>query len=533
MQHLPDLLFDEPRLRVNANALQQAFNYAFTTGKFGKAMDEALRAATWPETTWQPDFFHKELFLASFVAENLTLAYQGARYQPHGRFLQAVFHHPPQDLATIQFRQSLMRECDTNESVYRDAFALYDRLTRLMEMFTREQPSFRADMTEFRMGLLKQIQAVIDFMAGAFQTTETPWRRIREAGAATQQSEDYEKLCELVDFEDHLTTMTLAVKLSADGRVRAFRVLDVRDNVDNPHYATLMDRYKARWQVFAKGYRLSKEELAGRLIDHVFEQLEPTLVPLVQLLGHLEFYLAGVSFARSARTRGLSVCLADFPEPGNGWQLDQLFNPLLFQQKLVPVPCDVGVEDNGRIVLVTGPNSGGKTRLLQAVGLAQVLGQCGFFVPAASAHLGLCPGIFASLIQGDTSQQKEGRLGTELKRIRALFEQGQPGSLVILDELCSGTNPAEGIEIFEMVLNLLRKINAPVLISSHFLDYMRELARRTDTGLVFLQAELGAGGEPTYQFVPGVADHSLARRTAERLGVTFEELSALIQRHGS
>jgi len=179
--------------------------------------------------------------------------------------------------------------------------------------------------------------------------------------------------------------------------------------------------------------------------------------------------------------------------------------------------------------VITGPNSGGKTRLLQSLALTQLLGQVGIFVPASRARLVRAPRLFLSLVTDGDATQVEGRLGTELLRIRELFEQLEPGSVAILDELCSGTNPMEGEAIFEMVVSLLPKLRPQVFVSTHFLG----LAARLETdrpveSLAFLQVELDPEERPTYQFVPGVATTSLAHKVAARLGVTPDELRALV-----
>ena len=143
--------------------------------------------------------------------------------------------------------------------------------------------------------------------------------------------------------------------------------------------------------------------------------------------------------------------------------------------------------------------------------------------------------MFVSLIQGEAADQAEGRLGREMMRIRSLFEAMGSPSMVILDELCSGTNPAEGTEIFSLVLELLDRLGTVAFISTHFLDYARGLrATPPVSALEFLQAEIDAEQNSTYQFLDGVAKTSLAVVTAKRLGVTFEQLSGLIdQRKGS
>src|SRR6185312_1532824 len=132
-------------------------------------------------------------------------------------------------------------------------------------------------------------------------------------------------------------------------------------------------------------------------------------------------------------------------------------------------------------------------------------------------------------IQETKFDQSEGRLGMELLRIRALFEELGPGAMVILDELCSGTNPSEGEEIFELVIRLLARLRPQAFITTHFLTFAARLAReRSIAGLAFLQVELDPSHKPTYQFVPGVATTSLASHAATRLGVTRDELDRLI-----
>jgi DNA mismatch repair protein MutS2 len=111
------------------------------------------------------------------------------------------------------------------------------------------------------------------------------------------------------------------------------------------------------------------------------------------------------------------------------------------------------------------------------------------------------------------------------------FENLAPGSMVILDELCSGTNPSEGEEIFELVLRMLEGLSPHAFITTHFLAFASRLEAAGDiSALRFLQVELGPTQAPTYQFRPGVARTSLAGRAAERLGVTRTQLEALVER---
>lgn len=101
--------------------------------------------------------------------------------------------------------------------------------------------------------------------------------------------------------------------------------------------------------------------------------------------------------------------------------------------------------------------------------------------------------------------------------------------MVVLDELCSGTNPSEGIEVFTLVLQLLRRVQPVAYVTTHFLDHARDLQQHhKELGLEFLQVQLDGERRSTYQFTGGVARTSLAALTAERLGVTFENLAASV-----
>jgi DNA mismatch repair protein MutS2 len=280
-----------------------------------------------------------------------------------------------------------------------------------------------------------------------------------------------------------------------------------------------------------RGYRFSNDELVDRWLDHVFQAITHFLPPCFQLLGHMEVYLAALHFRDQCKAKGLDVCFPELVDSG-GREIRGLFNPLLFKQGVVPTPCDITTDGFDTISIVTGPNSGGKTRLLQALGLTQLLGQAGLYAPATSARLRPASGMFVSLIDRPKAEQEEGRLGTELIRIRRLFETSHGGALVILDELCSGTNPSEGEEIFHLVLSLLEELGAEAFITTHFLEFARRLADENEPlRLRFFQVELDEHQRPTYGFVPGVATTSLAAQTAARLGVTREELMSLVRRN--
>jgi DNA mismatch repair protein MutS2 len=321
------------------------------------------------------------------------------------------------------------------------------------------------------------------------------------------------------------------VRVGADGRVRGLALGQMKENERSRFARSPMGRWLARLVLLFRGYKFDAEELVARAIEQVFEGLQEPLSIALQLGADLELYLAALTLRDRAERAGLAVCLPEIaPRGEGGCVLRGLFNPLLLGHEKRVVPCDLVSDRSDRLVLLTGPNSGGKTRLLQAVGLAQLLAQIGVFVPAADARVCATDGVFASFGQPPAADASEGRFGTELLRVRALFEGLCVGGMVLVDELCSGTNPSEGEELFRHVLELLAELSPQAFLSTHFLSLAADLERAPPIDrLSFLQVELD-DGVPTYRFVSGVAKTSLAHRTAARLGVTREDLSALVKR---
>ena len=409
---------------------------------------------------------------------------------------------------------------------------MYLDITRLRGLLENAGSVRIWDANRRKLDILVALKEVFDRLATGFNSAKSGLSRLAEFGTVVQGGEAYRSLSDLLRYDSKLATLNLRIGVGADGRISGFEIVSVNESSENPFVNSVWRRWLAKLELFARGYRFGDGEVMARLVDAVFTGLEDQLTALVQLLGDLEFYLNALGFHDQAHAAGLSVCLPDLVRPSESRLLSGLFNPLLLASGIVPVPCDLKSDRLASTILVTGPNSGGKTRLLQSIGLTQLLAQSGLFIPARSGRIALASGLVASLIEEAKADQTEGRLGTELLRIRGLFERLPPGALVLLDELCSGTNPSEGEQIFELVVTVLERLEPQAFITTHFLQFAARLEREKKiAGLGFLQVELDAERRPTYQFVPGVAQTSLAAHTAERLGVTGEQLLGLIEQN--
>jgi len=532
---IPDLLSHSPAVRLDAAALKQTLTFGFASGVPSTALAQHLESAL-PSSSWDPGSFVKELFLSELITGCCKVTIETRAHAIDRANLARILARPPSDQRDSEMRRGVLRDLSSSDALRRDFERIYVSLYQFRSLLEAPPLARRAAGNRRRLDILTGIKSAIDAMTESFDKSDSALGRLRQFGTELRATDSYRRLRDLLDYDENLSTLDVRVRVGFDGRVRGLEMLAVKENESNWFYASPVGRFFTKLGGLFRGYRFSEQELLARLIDGVYEGLESEIVQMFQLIGDMEFYLAALAFRDFANKAGLEVCLPELVLPAGGSggpparTIRDLFNPLLLAQGIHVVPCDIVTERHDMTLIVTGPNSGGKTRLLQALALTQMLGQCGFFAPAREAQLAVAPGLFVSLIEEATADQSEGRLGMELIRIRSLFEKLRVGSMVVLDELCSGTNPSEGEEIFELVVTLLSELGPQAFITTHFLQMASRIAQKPPVpGLMFLQVELDKHQFPTYRFVPGVADTSLAHRTAARLGVTREELLALVE----
>ena len=526
---LVDLLEPTPTAAPVHGRLRELLDLAFLGRVSAGEIDVELDALEVAASSWTAAQFAADLFLPDLVRGCFSGLPQGASSPAHRRFLERVLASPPAESARLRHRQGVLGELEVRPELAARLAALLVSIQDLMALLRASRDDARLEPVRFRLDVLRSLRLVVTAMVEGFADARSGLVRLAEAGREIRAAAAFQRMEALLDHRSGMASLELAVRLGADGRLRSVEVIRLRENRRNPFYHGPLRRWFDRLRTSWRGYRLHREELVDRLVMGVYQGVAPALVRVVQLCCHLEVYVAARGFAAAARERGLEVCLPDLVA-GARPVVEGLFNPLLLALVEQPVATDIAAPDRSPIVLVTGPNSGGKTRLLQAVGLCQVLAQSGLYAPCRRAVLPVVPGLYASIVELDRADQAEGRLGTELVRLRTLFESAPPGSLVLLDELCSGTNPSEAVEIIILVLRLLRRLEPVAFVTTHFLDFALELESCSPVeGLSFLRAEVDPDGGTTYQFVPGVATTSLAVGTARRLGVTFEELERRLE----
>ncbi|HYQ16684.1 MAG TPA: DNA mismatch repair protein [Polyangiaceae bacterium] len=530
----PDLLEPTARLRIDARLFSETLTFAFATGSSPEAFERVLKSYNPGASSFDGELFARDLFVKDLVARCLCApGEKRERYPLLQRPLLTLLTHPSTDAATLSFRHEVLRSLVAHPEQARVLEQSWAEIRYLFELFQGGERARHGAAVLRRLDILRAFRSTLEKLHEAFAAATGPLSRVRSFAGAVRASDAWNHLSSLLDYENNLATVDVRVRLGHDGEIRNFAIQRIEENEQNPWYSSPLRRFFARFSLLFRGLHLRSSELLGRLVEGVFDELQEVWLFLYQLMLDFEVYLAALRFRALAKSKGLEVSLPELltdPQDDSAptaSRMERLFNPFLLLESAAPVPCDI---DHGAraITIITGPNSGGKTRLLQAVGLTQLLAQAGLFVPARAARLSLRSGMFVSLVQHAEADQSEGRLGTELLRIRRLFESLPRGGLAILDELCSGTNPTEGEEIFELLIELLGELSPAAFISTHFLGLAARLERERPVELTFLEVELGPSGKATYRFTPGVAKTSLARGVAERLGVTRESLRALL-----
>lgn len=229
------------------------------------------------------------------------------------------------------------------------------------------------------------------------------------------------------------------------------------------------------------------------------------------VIGQLDFIQAKADYARA-----LNATKPAFSKD-NQVALWQARHPLIDPDKIVA--NDILIGDTYRILLITGPNTGGKTVILKTFGLIQLMGQSGLFVPCeAGSQLGVFDQIFADIGDEQSIEQSLSTFSSHMTNIVKIIDQVTYQSLVLFDELGSGTDPQEGAGLAMGILDYLRKVGASVVATTHYPElkvYAHERPQTINASMEFDVDTLS----PTYRLMIGVPGRSNALEISKRLGL--------------
>jgi DNA mismatch repair protein MutS2 len=328
----------------------------------------------------------------------------------------------------------------------------------------------------------------------------------------------------LSDFSVHLrgNRRVLAVKARASGRVQGL----LHDRSSSGETAFIEPRNLVEPGNRLAGLELDLQREEQRILLELTRELlreQPRLAQAAQQVAELELGLIAVAFAREFDAR--VPALAPWVESGRGTLvLKALRHPLLVDQVRrgaleAVVPIDVRLGEEFDLLLITGPNTGGKTLALKSVGLAALLVRLGLPVPCGEgSRLPLYTGLAADIGDEQEIHQSLSTFSSHLARIRAGLARADARTLVLLDELGAGTDPDEGAALSDALLEHLLERAVPTIATTH-LGKLKEFAfrhARAENACVEFDARTL---RPLYRLLVGTPGESCALQIARRLGL--------------
>jgi hypothetical protein len=249
-------------------------------------------------------------------------------------------------------------------------------------------------------------------------------------------------------------------------------------------------------------------ELTGRGIAHVAAALGQSTDHILSFFKMLRlelgFYVACLNLRDRLAAKGESICI---PEPVAAGQptlsAEGLYDICLSLTLVNRVIRNDVKGDDKLLLTITGANRGGKSTFLRSLGLAQLMMQCGMFVPAESFRTDIRDGIFTHFKREEDVTMKSGKLDEELSRMSTIVTKLTPNGLVLLNESFASTNEREGSEIARQIIRAMLGSGIKVYCVTHLFDLARGFYAAHMDNALFLRAERLAGGERTFRLVEG------------------------------
>lgn len=191
-------------------------------------------------------------------------------------------------------------------------------------------------------------------------------------------------------------------------------------------------------------------------------------------------------------------------------------HPLLKASECVPL--NFTLENGKKGVVITGPNTGGKTVSLKTVGLFALMAQCGLHLPCDAATICMFNGVFCDIGDGQSISENLSTFSAHISNIIEILTHSNQDSLILLDELGSGTDPLEGMGIAIAILEELKEKNCLFLATTHYPE-VKEYAKHAESLLNARMAFDKVSLKPLYRLEIGEAGESCALYIAKRLGL--------------
>jgi hypothetical protein len=429
----------------------------------------------------------------------------------------AVLSGAEADVATILYRQGVLNDCLQNAALVRQ---IYDLAADTIE---REKKVYWGIFGKLPETILSRSVEVLQLYVGVLRTL----RRIADEQAAGFDSQGFKAFFAMLrrelddvffsEVEQHLRNLKFrdGVLVSAQfgqGNRGANYVLR-RPNPKQgnwfqqalgPRPPVYSFRIDDRDDNGARALSELRDRGVNLVANAAAQSCDHILSFLTLLRTELAFYVGCLNLYDRLQEKGEP---AAFPTPfavgdcrHTARGLYDVCLALVVEPKVVGNDLDA---DGKNLVVITGANQGGKSTFLRAVGLAQMMLQCGMFVPAEALSANVADRVFTHYKREEDATMNSGKLDEELRRMSEIVDQMTPDSLLLLNESFAATNEREGSEIARQIVSALVERGRKVFYVTHLYTFARGMY---DVGLpnaLFLQAERRADGERTFKILAG------------------------------
>jgi len=418
---------------------------------------------------------------------------------------------------TISYRQEILKDCLKHPDVVRQIYSiplefLERKHSRWLWVSSRHSSpasilSSARELLAASLDLLRRLQQIAEEYAGAFES-----RGFRRFFAMIQQ-----ELC-----DEYLTTVERHIEALQFPRGVLLSAQVGRGNEGANYMLCKPNDAGQNWirRVFAsKSYVYSlhpRDDAGARVLGELRDRgIARAANATAQAADHIEsflnvlrwelaFYLGCMNLYEQLEQLGEPLT---FPPPVLADErrfscmgLYDISLALTMKQKVVG--NDVAA-DGKELVIITGPNQGGKTTFLRSIGLAQLMLQAGMFVPAESFSANLCSGLFTHFKREEDKTMKRGQFEEELKRMSVIVDLVRPTGLILLNESFASTNEREGSEIARQIVSALLERGIRVFYVTHLYELASSFREEKKGNVLFLRAERLPDGRRTFKVREG------------------------------
>lgn len=255
-----------------------------------------------------------------------------------------------------------------------------------------------------------------------------------------------------------------------------------------------------------------------REVERIIWELSQKLMPYTNSLHQNHYVLARLDVVNAKALYSHELRATEpIIDANNYIALWQAWHPLLEREKAVA--NDIILGEEYQAIVITGPNTGGKTILLKTVGVIQLMAQMGLYIPAGeNSRVGVFTEIFADIGDEQSIEQNLSTFSSHMSNIVSILKQINDKSLLLIDEIGSGTDPQEGSSLAIAILDYIASKQSYVIASTHYPELKAYGYDRPKTINASMEFD-GDTLQPTYQLLLGVPGRSNAFDISKRLGL--------------